>query len=543
MPMKQELRQIYDDLSHGKLTEKETLEKIRAAKLRGQGEPTGPLLLTPVWQTKGVPASHIDYTDQHVVLCDPKVDLEKLETALPHSQLLSLHAGQEGSIAQWYSDCAVGCFERIRAVLRSKPQGNVLVQIVVAGDREQALLAGLSGLLKTAALENPQFIGQLILVPAETTGEELAAHLQAERSDAPEPMVRYEHGARQVLRWQETAADHDKPPVAFKEDGVYLITGGLGGLGVLFAKEILEQTSGARVVLTGRSALTGESQARFDGLSGQAGRVSYRQVDVGDLDQVERLIAAIKQEYRQLDGILHCAGMIADQFILKKSGAEFREVLAPKVAGTFNLDQASRDVELDFFVLFSSIAGAMGNPGQADYAAANGFLDQFAAYRNRQVAVHERHGRTRSIDWPLWEAGGMGIDAASQERLQQMTGMRPMRTATGLEAFYRSLALPYDQMLVVEGDLTQIRRALLAGPAMPDAPQDQQTVAAAGIDSESLREKTQHYLRKQFSELLKLPAHKIDPQAALEKYGIDSILAMKLTNQLEKTFGSPSKTL
>src|SRR5262249_11772520 len=132
---------------------------------------------------------------------------------------------------------------------------------------------------------------------------------------------------------------------------------------------------------------------------------------------------------------------------------EFRGVLTPKVTGTYNLDQASQDVGLDFFALFSSIAGAMGNVGQADYATANGFMDQFAAYRNRQVAAERRRGRTLSINWPLWQAGGMGIDPASRELLRQTTGIHLMRTATGLKAFYRSLASPYDQTLVVEGDL------------------------------------------------------------------------------------------
>jgi NAD(P)-dependent dehydrogenase (short-subunit alcohol dehydrogenase family) len=163
-------------------------------------------------------------------------------------------------------------------------------------------------------------------------------------------------------------------------------------------------------------------------------------VDVYDLDQVKRLIAGIKDEYGRLDGVLHCAGTIADNFILKKTGCEFREALAPKVTGTYNLDQTTRDVELDFFALFSSIAGAMGNVGQADYATANGFMDGFAAYRNRLAAAGERRGRTLSIIWPLWQEGGMGIDAASLELLEQTTGLLPMRTATGMDAFYRSLA-------------------------------------------------------------------------------------------------------
>ncbi|HET8798952.1 MAG TPA: SDR family NAD(P)-dependent oxidoreductase, partial [Thermoanaerobaculia bacterium] len=242
-----------------------------------------------------------------------------------------------------------------------------------------------------------------------------------------------------------------------------------------------------------------------------------------------------------LDGILHSAGMIADRFILNKTAAELTAVLTPKVSGTVHLDLASRDVELDFFVLFSSIAGAMGNPGQADYAMANGFMDQFAAYRNAEVAAGRRHGRTRSINWPLWQSGGMKLDRAAEELMRQTTGMHGMQTAIGMEAFHRCLALSCDQMLVVEGDLARIRRVWLAEPEVPAAQAKPST--AGELAGESFAERTQDYLRREFSELLKLPFHKIDPQAPLEKYGIDSILAMRLTNQLEKTFGSLSKTL
>src|SRR5205085_1809059 len=137
-----------------------------------------------------------------------------------------------------------------------------------------------------------------------------------------------------------------------------------------------------------------------------------------DVAQVEKAIA----EIGTIDGILHCAGALIENSIARKSAAEVADVLAPKVAGTLNLDRATSHLALDFFVLFSSLAGAMGNPRTADYAAANGFLDAFAAERNRQVAAGERRGRTRSINWPVWQSGRMGTDAASQERLEQATG-------------------------------------------------------------------------------------------------------------------------
>src|SRR5213594_535681 len=335
MQMKQQLRQIYDDLSNGRLSQREAMERIKAIKLQEQGNGTGALLVTPVWQSNGIEtsagASHIEYTEHHVVLCElSTIDVDKLRSLLPNSHCLPLQTRQQDNIAQRYSEYALACFERIQTILRGKPHGKVLVQIVVADHQEQALLAGLSGLLKTAALENPQFIGQLILAPALTTDDELAKWLQAEQPRPLDTLIRYdEHGGRHVSRWEVVPEDPETPPIAFKDDGVYLITGGLGGLGVVFAREILEQTREARLVLTGRSALSPEKQRLVDGLSTEAGQLSYRQVDLGDLDQVEQLIAAIQAEYGQLTGILHCAGMIADNFILKKAAAEFSEVLAP----------------------------------------------------------------------------------------------------------------------------------------------------------------------------------------------------------------------
>ncbi|MCP5005819.1 MAG: KR domain-containing protein, partial [Planctomycetes bacterium] len=243
-----------------------------------------------------------------------------------------------------------------------------------------------------------------------------------------------------------------------------------------------------------------------------------------------------------LDGIIHSAGVILDNFILKKTAEEFRKVLLPKVTGTINLDKATQGITLDFFVLFSSGAGAIGNIGQADYATANAFMDRFAAYRNRLVDSKERNGQTLSINWPLWREGGMGMDTASEAMMKHTTGMVPMQTGTGIRAFYQSLNSNQSQSLVMEGNLLQMRTVLLETKRIQEE-QVEQEVFASSVDPKTLEEKTEQYLKKQFSSLLKLPSHKIDVEAPLEKYGIDSIFVMKMTNQLEKTFGFLSKTL
>src|SRR5262249_44963050 len=186
------------------------------------------------------------------------------------------------NIAQRYSEYALACFERIQTILQGKPRGKALVQIVVPDHQEQALLAGLSGILKTAALENPQFVGQLILVPANASVEELARRVNKEKAGGRaagwDTLKRKEDGSGQVLGWKEVPEEQEEPPIAFRDHGVYLITGGMGGLGLLFAEEILSRTRQARVVLTGRSALGAEKLALLDGLSVQAGPRGHRPV-------------------------------------------------------------------------------------------------------------------------------------------------------------------------------------------------------------------------------------------------------------------------
>jgi polyketide synthase PksN len=506
----------------------------------------GRLFAVPAWEPAAPVAAADAPAEHHVFLCDLQgVDVAALESLLPDARCVASNAPDDDSLAARYLHHASALLGQLRTHLQRGAQGPVLLQVVVPGRDGGEILAGLSGMLRTASLENPGFIGQLIMAAPDTPVAGLAAQLRQDgRSDGV--LVRYEQGARQVLHWREVPSEGGAADVAFKDHGVYLITGGLGGLGLLFAGEIAKQASLAKVILTGRGPLDARKQAQLDTLAARAGQVAYRQLDLEDPAQVTQLVAAIVAEHGRLDGIVHGAGMTADSFILQKSDAQLGAVLAPKVAGTVHLDQAAAGVDLDFFVLFSSVSSALGNVGQADYAAANGFMDHFAAYRNRLADSGQRRGRTVAINWPLWQEGGMRIDAASRELLFQASGARPLRTGTGIAAFYRSLASSHGQALVLEGDLPRLRR-VLAGPVRrtPAAavPAPVAAVPAAAGGAARLPERTADYLRRQFADVLKVPAQKINPRAPLENYGIDSVVAMKLTNVLEQTFGSLPKTL
>lgn len=507
----------------------------------------GSLLAVPAWEPRPAPVDNAAWSKRHVILCEIAADLP---AHLPDSHCLQLQAMEGEDIAVRYSRYALACFEQIRSILKAKPRSKLLLQVVVPDRSEQTVFAGLSGLLKSAALENPLIVGQVIIVDPTVEAEHLADRLRENEAAPSGTAVRYREGVRQVLCWREERPRQADSNVVFQDRGVYVIVGGLGGLGKIFTGEILRQVPNAHIVLTGRAPLTAQQRAELEALSPRKDAIDYRQLDVCDARQVADLLTAIQVQYKRLNGILHCAGMIADQFVLTKSAEELSRVLAPKVTGTWHLDQASRHLDLDFLVLFSSQASAMGSMGQADYAAANGFMDQFAAYRNTLVADGERRGRTLSVNWPLWQDGGMAVDEVVQRQIRENTGMHPMRTETGLLSFYQSLSLGHAQVGVMMGDLPQIRQVLF-GEEMPARHQLAEAAPTPAVSpvpamlpaSESLLEKAQDFLGKQLSALLKLPASRIDPQAPLEQYGIDSILTVNLTNQLEKTFGPLSKTL
>jgi acyl transferase domain-containing protein/enoyl-CoA hydratase/carnithine racemase/acyl carrier protein len=546
MHMKLELVKIYQEIFSGKLTREEALEKIRRVKQQAEAKATGVLLAHPVWESAAIGTPLLaDYTQRHVVLCElPTVDVQHMKELLPHCEVMFLSANRQQNIAERYNAYALACFELIRNILSHKPEGKILIQVVMANQQEQLIFAGISGVLKTAALENPQLIGQVIITDPQMEAAALVSQLEENKSRQTNTLIKYEQGARYVMRWQEITAAQHLPKISFKDHGVYLLTGGLGGLGIVFTKEILQQTNGARIVLTGRSALTSARQAILDAFSVGSNCVEYQQLDLCDREQVSQLMASIHKTDKPLNGIIHCAGMIADNFIIKKSNDEFTRVLAPKVTGTFNLDDASKDIDLDFLVLFSSVVSLMGNVGQADYAAANGFIDQFAMYRNQLVGAGQRQGHSLAINWPLWQDGGMQIGQENQEVLRKTFGMLPMTATTGMYAFYRSQELGYHQTLVMEGNVAAMRQALLENQdASAPAPSQVKPPVIATIHPENLAAKTEDYLCKQFAGVLKLAAHKIDPQAPLEKYGIDSILAMSLTAELEKTFDTLPKTL
>lgn len=460
---------------------------------------------------------------------------------------------EKTDVAADYTESAIVLFKRLQEWMLGKPKENLLVQIVCPRQGNHAVVAGLAGLLQTAGLENPHCLGQVIQVDLEIKVDTLAKYLKENASKPHEREIRYVDGRREVMTLSEVEildkGRFKEAALPWRDRGIYLITGGLGGLGMIFGQVIAEECKDARLILTGRSPLNETLQKKVADLRALGVSVDYHVVDIGDVGTFREFMGKIQKEYGSLNGIIHCAGVVKDNFIIKKSAEEFAKVLMPKVSGIVNLDEATKEMQaLDFFVVFSSVVGVIGNVGQADYAAANAFMDRYAKYREELKKVGKRFGRTVSIIWPLWAEGGMRMEAESEKMMQAFWGMDALPTEIGIAAFRRILILTEIEepgWMVVYGDLYHIREAFYSQSEskISEKREPESSAKTAGLIDGLLEEKTILFLKKQLSAVLKIPVSNFDEDTPFDNYGIDSILMMRLTNALEKDLGSLPKTL
>jgi len=435
-------------------------------------------------------------------------------------------------------------FHLSQALLEQKPLEPIQLLYIYLETPEalQPQYAALSGFAKTIRLENPKLSYKTIAVSTLDKVMDIVL-TDFQMSDGVE--IRYDDNQRWVKRLQEfdEAATVDAEITnKLKENGVYLITGGAGGLGLIFA-EYLAKNFKAKLVLTGRSELTDEQTDKIQSLNTFGAEVIYLQADVSKRDDVGTLIAQTKSHFNEINGVIHSAGVIKDALVLKKTSDEIAAVLAPKVYGTVYLDEFTQNDPLDFFMLFSSVAAVMGNMGQCDYAYANGFMDNFAAWRSEQRTAQKRFGKTLSINWPLWQDGGMQVDDFALAWLKQVMGLMPLSTETGILAFETSFHWPTPQMMVAEGFADKIKSVVNNAATVSYHVEKPHQKAFGEPEQAQLLEQTEQYLKEILSKETKLTTSAIQAHEPLEKYGIDSVMVMSLTRQLENDFGELSKTL
>ncbi len=377
------------------------------------------------------------------------------------------------------------------------------------------------------------------LPPAEALAAHIAAELAAPRGAETEVAIR---DGNRFVRRMVAAEPALGPEVALRQGGHFVLTGGGGVLAGLFARRLAAATRG-RITLLGRSPATAAVRATLDAV----GAGIYRQVDVTDEAKLTAVLAEVRQTHGPIHGVIHAAGVPGGALFRNTDWAAMAACLAPKVAGTVALDRALGDEALDFFVLFSSLAGELGDFGQGSYAAANSFCDRFAAWREGERAVGRRRGRTVALGWPLWREG-RGVLSAEGEKIYLATaGMPYLETEAGWQAFRDSLAMDAPQLAVVPGDRAAAV-ALFAPPSAASSSSGPRASRSLKLMSEpEARGPEEHgddlvpairrNLTAMISRLLKIDEELLAPEAGLADFGFDSIALKEFGAQLSEEYG------
>jgi 3-oxoacyl-(acyl-carrier-protein) synthase/enoyl-CoA hydratase/carnithine racemase/acyl carrier protein/NADP-dependent 3-hydroxy acid dehydrogenase YdfG/SAM-dependent methyltransferase len=392
-----------------------------------------------------------------------QIDLQHLQ-AVDDSQ-------EQGVLSLFRLIKALGNLQRTRQLSHLKVVTNN-VHAVFADEPVVPYAASLFGLAKTAAREYPRTaVSCLDLdLQQQPQGAALQALVEAIVNE-PSMTNGQEAAIRGGKRYAQVLQPVQLPGATttlLKHNGVYLIVGGAGGIGLEWARH-LATTVQARVVLVGRSALNDGQRRQIADIEARGGRVLYVQADATKEEDLRRAIAQAKSTFGGLNGVVHSAIVLRDKTLPTMDEATFRAALAPKVTGTAALHKALGGETLDFLLFFSSVQSYLGNVGQSNYAAACTFKDAFAHAIDQQVPYP-----VKIINWGFW--GSIGVVATDDYNKQLAAiGVHSIDPHEGMAAIDQVLGLPIGQLIPFKAEAWMLdslgavrhEQAVLASSNMP----------------------------------------------------------------------------
>jgi NAD(P)-dependent dehydrogenase (short-subunit alcohol dehydrogenase family) len=416
-----------------------------------------------------------------------------------------------------------------------------------AGPVTAPLQAALWGMGNTVALEHPQLNCNLIDLDPEASEEELPSVAMELWSPSGERRIGRRGGKRYVQRLRRISAE---PAGGGRQIEVvpqrsYLITGGLGGLGLATAQWLV-QNGATHLVLLGRRDVAAPAI-----LAEQDVTIVTRRADVARLDELQHVFKEFGENLPELHGIFHSAGVLADATLLEQRPEHLAAVMAAKAQGALNLHELARDCRLGYFVLYSSTASMLGSIGQANYAAANAVVDSVAAMRHRSGLS------ALTVNWGAWAEVGMAasMDAHHRDRLSH-AGIRFMSASQALAALSAAIRIGSWQAVIADIDWPSYAEAF---PPAASEPFFQDVISHETVEPDwraggpDARERILHasgdarlqIIREAVADMaarvLHLPSERIELTRPLAQRGFDSLMALELLTEIEKRLGKRVK--
>ncbi|MFK0121020.1 SDR family NAD(P)-dependent oxidoreductase, partial [Streptomyces sp. NPDC090994] len=419
------------------------------------------------------------------------------------------------------------------------------------GEPADPATAAVWGLMASAQAENP---GRVVLLDADPgTDTDWATGALAQLPAADEPQLALRDGRWFTRRLVRATAEDDVPD-AGPGDGTVLVTGGTGALGAVVARHLVAVHGVRSLVLAGRR---GEQAPGAAGLAAElaaaGARVRVAACDVADRDAVAALLGEMPAD-APLTAVVHAAGVLDDGVLTALTPERLDTVLRAKADGARHLDELTRDSGLAAFVLFSSAAGVLGNPGQGNYAAANAYLDALA-HRRRAAGLP-----AVSLAWGMWEqAAGTGMTgrlAATERPERHRTargGVAALAPAEGMRLFDAALRTGLPVVVPMKLDLAALRAQAAAGPVAPPmrtlvpparrapavaAEEEPVSARLAGLDAEEREGVLLGLVLREAGQVLghtpATAATALDPDVVFTEIGLDSLTAVELRDRLAR---------
>jgi thioester reductase-like protein len=411
------------------------------------------------------------------------------------------------------------------------------------------------GLGRSLGHEFPRFWGGLIDMDNRS---DAAIIIEEIARPGAEDQVAFRGSQRFVPRLLHRPLPLSGKKIAFRKDGAYLVTGGLGALGLRIAHWLVVNGAG-RLILTGRTVFPERNEWEKMAASGDkraeallameriGARICVAAVDVCDFAAMRAVFD--RQDFTPIIGIIHAAGIVAPKPAMDMTGEDLRSELRPKVAGAWVLHQLSQKENLDFFVLFSSASAIWGSKLLAGYGAANHFLDGLAHLRRRL-------GQTGlSVNWAMWGGGGMAVEGEQNDFLRK-TGLRPMPPEKALFILEELIKADAVEKTVADIDWSLLkplfeqepRRKLLTRLSIRRTREDRKAgedrvgvehtsellnTLQSCMDTEDRRKMIRDFVLRQTAEVLGIPLERLQPEKSLLSHRLDSLNANDLRGRLQ----------